>query len=68
MKTKQGWAVEIERKDKTTFLASGSGDLPVIWVKSNRKWAVVFKKDLQQVGFKCRVVPMNYTEPEIIRG
>jgi len=46
MKTKQGWAVEIERKDKTTFLASGSGDLPVIWVEGNRRWAVVFKKDL----------------------
>jgi hypothetical protein len=62
---KEGWAVEIERRDGTTFFASGRGEgiYPVVWHNRNRKGAVNFKRDLLIAGFHCKVVPVKYVEP-----
>jgi len=62
-----GWAVQIKRKDGTTFLASsGTGDTPAIWCKQNRKWAVKHKKELRKHNLKCRVVQVQYFEPWVV--
>lgn len=63
----RGWAVQITRKDGSTFLASsGEGNQPAVWVKSNRRWAVKHKRSLQEHGFKCRIVPVHYAEPVVV--
>lgn len=62
---KKGWSVEITRKDGTTFLAaSGNGLLPV--VHHLRRHAVEVKRNLLP-HFDCRVVPVQYSEPKVIR-
>jgi len=64
---RHGWAVQITRKDKTTFLASaGCGTHPAVWYPSNRKWAVAHKRQLRKQGFSCRVVRVQYMEPTVL--
>jgi hypothetical protein len=64
---RQGWAVEITRKDKTTFLASaGCGTHPAVWCLSNRKLAVGHKRELRERGFSCRVVRVQYMDPTVL--
>ena len=66
MRYKVGWAVEISRKDKTTFLASGVGVFPMVWCKNQRKKAVEHKKDWRGHGFKCKVVQVKYILPMVV--
>ena len=64
---RHGWAVQITRTDKTTFLASaGCGTHPAVWSLSNRKWAVVHKRLLREQGFACRVVRVQYMDPTVV--
>ena len=64
---RHGWSVQITRDDGTTFLARGShGDLPPIWIKSNRKWALQFKQKVLDHGFKAKIVPVVYINPVLI--
>ncbi|MFA5187546.1 MAG: hypothetical protein WC551_13790 [Patescibacteria group bacterium] len=64
---RRGWAIQITRKDKTTFLAgTGSGTYPATWCYSNRRWAVRHKRTLRESGFRCRVVAVEYTDPVVI--
>lgn len=63
----KGWGVQITRKDGTKFLASsGAGILSPVWVNSQRKYAVQWKKDLVKEGFKAKVVPVCFTRPVVV--
>lgn len=66
---KRGWAIEITRKDGSTFLAhSGNGIMPAIYAWSMRKYAAKFRKELLVYGFRpCKVVPVLYFEPITVR-
>ena len=59
---RRGFGVELTRDDGTTFLAlTGGGILPFVHV--HRKWAVDYKRKMQEWGFKARVVPVTFTDP-----
>ncbi len=63
LKSRRGFSVAIRRDDRTEFLAgSGRGLLPPVFTR--RKEAVAWKRDLQQHGFKCRVVPVFFHDVE----
>lgn len=54
---RNGCAVQIKRKDGTTFLAcSHPGILPAIWPLSQRRFAVEHRRELQGHGFDAKVV------------
>jgi hypothetical protein len=62
----EGWAVQIFKDDKTTFLANGSlGIYPIVYGKNQRKSAVAYKKELIEHGFKCRVVKVEWSLPVV---
>lgn len=63
-----GYAVEIVRKDGSTFLSSGGiGCFPAIWLRRrNRRFAVEYKRDLIRHGFKCRVVEVEVSQPVVV--
>ena len=65
---RKGWGVAITRKDGTRFLSCGTGNGRAVWANCNRKWAVEHKRDLASHGFKCRVVPVLYSDPVIIES
>jgi hypothetical protein len=59
---RRGFGVELTRDDGTTVLAlTGGGILPFVHV--HRKWAVNYKRKMQEWGFKARVVPVTFTDP-----
>ncbi|TXH18469.1 MAG: hypothetical protein E6R03_02125 [Hyphomicrobiaceae bacterium] len=59
---RHGFGVELTRDDGTTFLAlTGGGILPFVHV--HRKWAMEYKRQMQEWGFKARVVPVTFTDP-----
>lgn len=61
---KRGWAIEITRKDGSTFLAqSGNGLMPAIYAWSMRKYVDKYRKELLIHGMKGKVVPVLYFEP-----
>lgn len=61
---RRGWGVAIYRDDGTCFLAcSGAGVLPFVHV--HRKEAVRHKRSLIDY-FKCRVVPVSFTNPVML--
>lgn len=63
MKARRGFSVELTRDNGTTFLAlTGGGILPFVHVQ--RKWAVEYKRQMQDWGFKARVVPVKFTDPQ----
>ena len=64
---RRGWGVEIIRKDGSSFLSCSShGVLPAIWTHSQRRFAVICKRELIAEGFKARVVPVTFTDPVIV--
>jgi len=66
---RNGYAVRIERKDGTGFLAyGGKGILPVVWPLSQRKYATEFKRELMQhlQGCRARVVRVTFEMPEVM--
>jgi len=66
---RQGYAVEVLRKDKSTFLAAaGVGDCPAAWTKANRRFAVAHADDLRRNRFSCRVVDVVFKPPVVIKG
>ncbi len=65
----KGWSVAIKRKDGSEFLcSSGIGDVPPVWVNSNRRFAVVHKRSLRAAGFDCRVVKIEYEPTTFARS
>jgi len=61
---RHGWAVQISRDDGSNFLALGAkGVLPVVF--AGRTWAVAHKKELREHNFRCRVVPVTFTDVRI---
>lgn len=63
---KEGYAVQITRKDGSTFLAKG-GDAPVaVFTTTQRRWATQFRRDLVASGLVAKVVRVVYFEPEVI--
>lgn len=42
---------------------TGGGILPFVHV--HRKWAVEYKRQMQERGFKARVVPVTFTDPAL---
>ena len=63
-----GYSVSITRKDGTSFLSSsGLGEGRAFWSKRNRQFAVAHKRQLREAGLNAKVVPVLYTEPEIIQ-
>ena len=67
MNAKKGWSVQIKRQDGTTFLcASQTGTVPPVWCSRNRKYAKEHKDTLVAHGFKARVVPVLYSDPEVL--
>ncbi len=64
---RHGWAVQIIRKDKTTFLASaGCGCYPAVWGQRNRGGAVAYNRELREHVNKCRVVPVTFRDPVVM--
>lgn len=62
----EGWAIKITRDDGTFFMAgSGTGDVPAVWHKRNRKYAVKHKKELRKHDLRAKVVPVLYNPPEV---
>lgn len=64
---RHGWAVQVIRKDKTTFLASaGCGAYPAVWGERNRGSAVAYNRELREHVNKCRVVRVRFTDPVVV--
>jgi hypothetical protein len=60
-------AIQITRKDGTSFLAhTGLGEGNAVWSPRNRKNAVPHKKELLREGLNARIVPILYTEPQVL--
>ena len=63
-----GFAVQITREDKTSFLAiTGTGNVPAVFFKNNRKYAVEFKKALKAANLNAKVVKVSYSDPIVVR-
>jgi hypothetical protein len=57
----------ITRKDGTKFMASsGTGILTPVWIHSQRKYAVQWKRDLRKEGFQAKVVPVQFMRPIVV--
>jgi hypothetical protein len=65
---KKGWAVQIRRKDGSTFLSCGAGVLPAVFAQ--RKYAVGLRRNLAwSPDFptnRTKVVPVQYCYPEVV--
>jgi hypothetical protein len=69
MSWEEGWAIQITRKDGTSFLAgTGVGEAAAFWCKRNRKQAVRHKKELREHDLNAKVVPALYHKPEVIKA
>jgi hypothetical protein len=66
---RNGYSVQITRKDGTTFLCSaGLGLLPPVWTLAQRRFAVAHKRDLVAQGFKARVVRVVFADVSVAKG
>lgn len=62
-----GWAVEIRRKDGSTFFAaSGRGVSTPVWNHGNRSYACAFVRELKEQDLDAKVVRVAYAEPKVL--
>lgn len=68
LKHLEGWAVQITRADGSKFFAANSGGVVTpVWPRSQRKYAVQWRKQLQAHNYNARVVPVTYAHPVEIK-
>lgn len=63
---REGWAVEIRRKDGSTFFAVGRGVSTPVWNRGNRSYALAFVRELKEQNFDAKLVRVAYAEPKVI--